>query len=107
MKRLTQRRPIQEELSYSRRKELEYGRPMFNSDEPLPESELRELWDRHGEAVIADYIQRWPGKRPWAFWKFDMNMKRPENEFAYLRGQRLMSADEIEAMKHHPFGQVK
>ena len=42
--------------------------------QPIPrpaESDLRDAWDQHGADLVAEFIDRHPGRRPWGFWRFD------------------------------------
>src|SRR5262245_9664727 len=68
---------VAEPLTYSRRKELESGRPMFNDDRPLSEDELRALWESHRETVMREFVAENPGERPWCWWYFDWGKERP------------------------------
>ena len=32
---------------------------------------LEDTWNEHKESILKDYIKQHPGKRPWAWWRFD------------------------------------
>ena len=36
----------------------------------------REIWEQHREQVLADWIVRHPGTRPWCWWRFDSGLPR-------------------------------
>jgi len=48
----------------------------FNTDGralPVPtEAQLREFWELHSDQLLRDYIRKFPGRRPWAFWQFSI-----------------------------------
>lgn len=64
-------------LSLSLRRQLEYGKPFFNFDDPLSEDELRSLWQTHRETIMREFIAKKPGHRPWGWWYFDHGKERP------------------------------
>lgn len=37
----------------------------------LTEEELREAWEQLRETILADFIAKNPGRRPWAWWEYD------------------------------------
>ena len=75
---------------------LQSGRDFFDHLDHEPTvDELREAWAERRSGVIADYIERFPGKRPWAYWRFDV----PE-------GTREQAFDSSVAEVLHSLGQL-
>ena len=87
-------------------------------------AELRAFWKKHRKAIMERYLDedKCIGRRPWAFWKWDMpEPQRPtppgefeaqkvwdrqrgiydwvETDFAYLKRLNLLTAWEIEVEK--------
>jgi hypothetical protein len=66
------------------------------------------LWRRHGPTVLADWVRRRPGTRPWAWWRFDAPESRrtrtpgrvpvPENQADYLDRLDLLTDAERERL---------
>jgi hypothetical protein len=45
-----------------------------------PEDDLdpwAEAWRYHGERLLADWIEKYPGSRPWPWWVFEHGQERP------------------------------
>jgi hypothetical protein len=52
----------------------DWGFPDFEEDF------LRDVWNMNRERLTEEFVRDWPGRRPWAFWKFDV----PEEKFLIL-----------------------
>ena len=75
--------------------------PAFATDE-----ERRAAWCHHRKDILATYIQKYPGRRPWGFWEFDHPGMLPEDEgplslstTTLLLEMDAMDDDEIERCK--------
>jgi hypothetical protein len=53
------------------RRQLETGRPMFSCTPPLGDDQLAEAWERWGGTILAEFVERHPGRRPFAWWLFE------------------------------------
>jgi hypothetical protein len=58
------------------------------------EAELHNLWREHGEALTAEHVGKFPGSRPWAFWKFTKGVEPPKDELECLTKSNLLLPDE-------------
>ena len=66
---------------------------------PLENNEAlaRALWQCHKGELLAD--RRHPGRRPWAFWRFDIGIEAPRDEAAFLLEHGLLAEWEREALQ--------
>lgn len=55
------------------------------------EDQLKPTWAAAGAAILADWIQRYPGTRPWAWWEFDAPRWRRQD---WPRGLQQFRIDE-------------
>src|SRR5262245_46405063 len=67
-----------------------------------------ELWEFYGEVLLAEHIERYPGSRPEAWYRFDCPRDRElgegEAEVEYLDRIGELSAGEIEAIRREALG---
>lgn len=58
---------------------------------------LPDVWRQHSESILKDWIDRYPGTRPFIWWKLSAPGKRPEGETeaAYLQRHGLLTPAEI------------
>ena len=77
------------------------GRCVFASD-----SEMKEAWEQHRDALMNSTFGVRPGRRPWAFWEFDFDREIPPEVTSQEEAVYLYLADdrekrEIEALWNH------
>ncbi len=95
------RRADLEVLSKDQRQHLASGTPFFDGYK-TPE-DFAVAWEIHLETVLAWFTEKYPGRRPYAWWQLDQDeaarreMKK-EGETAYLRRKGLLSAGEEAAL---------
>ena len=65
-----------EELTTPQKMHLTFGRDLLDS-EPFRDGEHRRaVWEAHGEGIIEDYILKYPGRRPAAWWGMEAREPR-------------------------------
>jgi hypothetical protein len=93
----------------------------------LDQEQAEDIWAYHGERILAEWIAKRPGTRPWCFWVFDVEAERPilkpldpeteamvrghssffgvlvndfyqESEVSYLRRNNILTDTEIEIL---------
>jgi hypothetical protein len=60
---------------------------------------LEAAWSGRREALLSDYRVRHPGRRPWAFWEFELGEPRPFSGAAPAETDRLVEfgvVDDVE-----------
>jgi len=55
--------------------------------DPESDADWRELWGLRGEAILASWAALHPGRRPWAWWRFEAREDQPP---AGCESQRLV-----------------
>lgn len=68
--------------------------------EGFTEQQLALAWQAYGEEILSDCAGI-PGVRPWAFWKYELNERRPEGsgaEAVRIAELGLLRDDEIAAI---------
>lgn len=65
------------------------------------EDAVREYWQAYREDLLAEWVERNPGSRPPAWWRFDAPAPLPEDQSqtVYLRLRRLLRPGELEAYR--------
>ncbi len=99
MKKLKRRVQAEvEKLDQVQKDFLVFGRCLLQLEEPFRDAgHRRAVWDTHGAAIVRDYVQKYPGRRPSAWWLYEKPEPRVEGETdpAYLRRLGLLGLDEI------------
>jgi hypothetical protein len=88
------RKPDLSELSKDHRRHLETGLPFFEGFADL--DTFAAAWEIHRDEIMAEFIAKNPGHRPFAFWLLDHKKERPITQpslvgpggVPYLRGQK-------------------
>ena len=140
MKRNRLQRRVQaevEKLTGDMKMHLTFGRSLLDG-EPFRDGEHRRaVWEAHGEGIIEDYILKYPGRRPAAWWGMEareprclvdgMILQDPgdwrsyhgcsagdqgtqnkyETEPHYLRRHGLLGDDEAERLTDEAYSAVK
>jgi hypothetical protein len=73
-------------LDDDQRQELLTGRPFVAGAEFESDDLMREAWDLHREELLGECIERFPGRRPFAWWLFEgvpAYGERPVNSDTY------------------------
>jgi hypothetical protein len=70
------RKPDLSDLSKDQRYHLEHGMSWFGGFEDNLEA-FTEAWEIHGEAILAEFIAKHPGRRPFAWWLLEHKKERP------------------------------
>ena len=65
--------PISDE---EQRDGFEYSMLESNQHDHSAGYRTQDAWERHRDTILADWIRRYPGTRPLAFWRFDSGLKR-------------------------------
>jgi len=63
----------------------------------LETEHVKALWAEHGQSIIAEHIERWPGTRPPNFWRYDAPSPRDpsqETQREYLARHGLLEPEE-------------
>lgn len=77
-KRLPRRRSNLDELDFDARYHLENGMPFLpESGFPNDLVAFTEAWRRHGEALLEEFLDKHPRRRPFAWWFLEHGQERP------------------------------
>lgn len=76
-RRLQARRPDVAELTKWQRRHLESGHPLFRDAGFRDLETFTAAWELHREEILRDFIAKYPGHRPFAWWVLDHRQERP------------------------------
>ena len=65
------------------------------------DASLEEMWGDHRDWMLRPERRHWPGDRPWAFWRFEIDVPTPatpEERIAFLAEHDLLDAAEVVAL---------
>jgi hypothetical protein len=59
-----------------------------------------DLWDQYREEIMAKWIEKYPGTRPWAWWTYDAPKR--ESDAAWLKRKGFLTKKEKEYLDKNP-----
>jgi len=74
----------------------DYFGDAFGNGDSFDEAFAREAWEQYRDQILAEWITKRPGTRPWAWWEFDApeEPRRDEAQYDYLDRLCLLTRDE-------------